>query len=234
MLVHILRDIGACFNVCHPRLAVMGRVDCACDKNSFNHALATLVQGQAVIFPTETVYGLGVSICHAKGPETLFQLKERDRGKPVSWLVGSPDDIDCYGVKVDSAIKALVHEFWPGPLTIIVKASTEVPAAFQSEQGTIGLRMPDNEIALSLIEYLGCPLATTSANISGQEASSSFANIDPVLLERVSCVLADAHDVGDSQKSGQASTVFDCSVFPPRILREGAYTLHDFEPFLQK
>ena len=182
--------------------------------SSKREAVAALKRGEAVIFPTETVYGLGVSVEAAASPEALYDLKERDRGKPVSWLVGGVDDLDRYGAHVPDLARRLARAYWPGPLTLIVEASDAVPAAFRS-------RMPDNDTALELIEAVGCPLATTSANISGLQAPGSFDALDPRLAARVGVVMADDRD-GD--KSGIASTVVDCTVDPPRIVRAGAVT----------
>ena len=184
--------------------------------SSKREAVAALKRGEAVIFPTETVYGLGVSVEAAASPEALYDLKERDRGKPVSWLVGGVD-----GAHVPDLARRLARAYWPGPLTLIVEASDAVPAAFRSAAGSIGLRMPDNDTALELIEAVGCPLATTSANISGLQAPGSFDALDPRLAARVGVVMADDRD-GD--KSGIASTVVDCTVDPPRIVRAGAVT----------
>ena len=102
-----------------------------------------------------------------------------------------------------------------------MEASDAVPAAFRSAAGSIGLRMPDNDTALELIAAVGCPLATTSANISGLQAPGAFDALDPRLAARVGVVMADDRD-GD--KSGIASTVVDCTVDPPRIVRAGAVT----------
>ena len=189
--------------------------------SSKREAVAALKRGEAVIFPTETVYGLGVSVEAAASPEALYDLKERDRGKPVSWLVGGVDDLDRYGAHVPDLARRLARAYWPGPLTLIVEASDAVPAAFRSAAGSIGLRMPDNDTALELIEAVGCPLATTSANIAGLQAPGSFDALDPRLAARVGVVMADDRD-GD--KSGIASTVVDCTVDPPRIVRAGAVT----------
>ena len=169
--------------------------------SSKREAVAALKRGEAVIFPTETVYGLGVSVEAAASPEALYDLKERDRGKPVSWLVGGVDDLDRYGAHVPDLARRLARAYWPGPLTLIVEAGDAVPAAFE------------------LIEAVGCPLATTSANISGLQAPGAFDALDPRLAARVGVVVPDDTD---DDKSGVASTVLDCTVNPPRILREGA------------
>lgn len=187
-------------------------------------AIAALRRGDAVIFPTETVYGLGVSVEAAPSPDVLYDLKERDRGKPISWLVSSLDDLDRYGANVPDAARRLARAYWPGPLTLIVEASDAVPAAYRSAAGSIGLRMPDNETALQLVRAAGCPLATTSANISGSRAPGAYDSLDPDLAARVGVIVSD--DV-DDDKSGVASTVVDCTGERPRIVREGAVTEED-------
>lgn len=191
-----------------------------------HEAIAALKRGEAVIFPTETVYGLGVSVEAAASPDVLYDLKERDRGKPISWLVGGVDDLDRYGAHVPDLARRLARAYWPGPLTLVVEAGEAVPAAFRSQAGSIGLRMPDNEAALELIEAVGCPLATTSANISGIQAPAAFGALDPDFAARVDVMVPD--DV-DDDKSGVGSTVLDCTGAAPRILREGAVTEADIQ-----
>lgn len=193
---------------------------------SLDEAASALKRGEAVVFPTETVYGLGVSVEAAAGPDVLYELKERDRGKPISWLVGSCDDLDRYGARVPDLARSLARAFWPGPLTLVVEASDAVPEAYRSAAGSIGLRMPDNRTALALIEAVGCPLATTSANMSGKAAPGAFDALDLHLAARVGTVVPDDADDG---KSGVASTVVDCTGACPRILREGAVTRQDID-----
>ena len=101
--------------------------------STIDQAARALRQGEAVIFPTETVYGLGVSVRAATGPDVLYDLKERDRGKPISWLVGGADDLDRYGARVPAIARKLADAYWPGPLTLVVHASDEVPEAFRSD-----------------------------------------------------------------------------------------------------
>lgn len=193
---------------------------------TIGQAVCALQRGEAVIFPTETVYGLGISVSAAAGPDVLYNLKERDRGKPISWLVGSVSDLDRYGTNLSGIARKLAKAYWPGPLTLVVHASSAVPVAFQSNAGTIGLRMPNSATALALIRAAGCPLATTSANLSGHEATCSFETLDQELATRVGILVADE---ADYDKSGVASTVVDCTQDPPVILREGSVTLSDIQ-----
>lgn len=191
-----------------------------------NETAAALLRGEPAIFPTETVYGLGVAVGAADSPETLYDIKERDHGKPISWLIADQGDLDRYGKVVPDFARALARTFWPGPLTLIVRAGDAVPPAFRSAEGTIGLRMPDNDCALGLIRAVGKPLATTSANRSGGKAPHSFEALDPLLTARVATMLKDADD---KDKSGVASTVIDCTAEHPVMVREGAISISDIQ-----
>lgn len=193
-----------------------------CCNVGIDQAACALKRGEAVIFPTDTVYGVGVSVRHAVTPEILFDLKQRDRGKPVAWLVGSLADLARYGADVPAFASALARAFWPGALTLIVRASDEVPPAFRSEAGTIGLRMPADTAALDLLGKVGCPLATTSANASGARPPRSSDEVDPAFAAAVGCMVADG-----APRSGTASTILDCTGDHPVVVREGDVTIAD-------
>lgn len=223
---------------------------------ALEEATRALAVGNAVIFPTDTVFGLGVSVGAAAGPQLLYELKHRDAGKPVAWLVEGPEALDVYGRDVPAYARRLAETFWPGGLTLVVRASDAVPAAFQSPAGTIGLRMPASEAALGLIRAAGCPLAVTSANLSGAADTARAEDLDRALAARTAGVyLSDdslSHSAatgtaGDSDApsasarfaagdrlvpppaSGTASTVLDCTGEAPRVLRAGALTLDDLK-----
>ena len=186
------------------------------------NAAAGLRAGGAAVFPTDTVYGLGVAVGSCASPQQLFAIKRRDQGKPVAWLVGGVHDLDTYGKDVPAWSRTAAEKHWPGALTLIVRASSAVPAAFQSAQGTIGLRMPNSDVALSLIRAVGTPLATTSANISGAPAPSQDVQLDLELLEQADAVVRGIDCVGGE---GVASTVVDCTGEHPVVLRQGSITI---------
>ena len=192
--------------------------------DTLEDAALALADGRPCIFPTDTVYGVGVAVHAASGPDVLFAIKQRDAGKPIAWLVGSIDDLQRYGKNLPSAVCQLVQRFWPGALTVIVEASDSVPVSYRSELGTIGLRMPANKTTLALIRRVGSPLATTSANISGRAAVSRFESLDVKLLARVGCALRDPIE---SLHSGVASTVVDCTGGGLRVIREGGISFDD-------
>ena len=187
--------------------------------SAIDEAARLLAGGSAVIFPTDTVYGIGIAVDAASSPELLFELKRRDHAKSIPWLVASPDDLRVYGREVPDYCLELARRHWPGALTLVVRASDEVPQAFRAGDGTLALRMPDCRVALDLIRAVGRPLATTSANISGRGAVASCEALDPELAALVPLVL----DAGGIM-SGQPSTVVSCLGDEPRVLREGAIT----------
>ena len=176
--------------------------------------IRALQAGQAALFPTDTVYGLGVAIEAAPSPAQLYQLKHRSDDKPIAWLVKDVESLFRYGKDVPSWAYELAKAHWPGALTLVVEASEEVPVAYRSQEGTIALRMPDHPLALSLIEAVG-PLATTSANLSGEAAPTCFAEVPPEFASAVPSLVGKTH-------AGQASSVIDCTGSMPRILRPGA------------
>lgn len=187
--------------------------------SSFDAVVRALQAGKPVVLPTDTLYGIGVSPLHAPTPQVLYQIKGRPSDKPVAWLVAHESDLGIYGQDVPEYAYALTRAFWPGALTVIVKASPAVPEAYSSAAGTIGLRMPDDALTRAVADAVGCPLAVTSANLSGAADPQRFADIDPRILSRVAAAIDD-----DQEKSGIGSTVIDCTTATPRILREGAVT----------
>ena len=214
---------------------------------SLVEAADCLGRGEAVVLPTDTVYGVGVAVEAAASPQRLFAAKHRPSDKPVAWLVASADALDRYGEAVPAYARHLAEAFWPGALTLVVRASAAVPRAFQSQAGTIGLRMPASPDALALIRAAGCPLAVTSANPSGAPAAVRFEELDPSLVEATAGVFvpipADKANLGAAARlagttaapsaahgcatdgveaAEAASTVLDCTADAPRLLRAGA------------
>lgn len=184
------------------------------------HAAAALRAGAPVAFPTDTVMGLGVAVEHAANPHLLYDIKGRPSDKPIAWLVGGTDALAHYGEDVPAYATAFAEAHWPGALTLVVRAAATVPPAYRSAAGTVALRMPASKTALALIRAAGCPLATTSANVSGEDAPAAATALDERIAARVAWVIADAET-----PSGTASTVVDCTTPTPRILRQGDVVL---------
>ena len=192
-----------------------------------NLAASVLREGGIIVFPTETVYGIGAAATSWCGPCELFDIKVRPLDKPLPWLVEGAEDLDRYGVEVPEYATKLAQAFWPGGLTLVVDAAEEVGAGFRDERGTIALRAPDHEIVQELIRASGSPIAATSANTSGRPPAARFPEIEERIIAAADVVL----DGGESVV-GEASTVVDCTGDAPSILREGPISTGDIEAVL--
>lgn len=205
------------------------------DEDDVELAAASLILGQPVIFPTDTVYGIGIAVQPHATPEKIYAIKRRDAGKPIAWLVGADAEGDVtaplarFGREVPAYADALARAFWPGALTLIVRASERVPAAFASSAGTVALRMPDSAVARMLIDAVGMPLATSSANMSGDAPACAVDDLDACLTGQVSLVL----DAGPT-KTHVASTVVSCMGAVPQIVRAGSITEEDINEVCEK
>jgi len=182
-----------------------------------NLAATVLRDGGIIVFPTETVYGLGALADSCFGPHELFEVKVRPNTLPIPLLVETEDALDTYGVEVPEYAHNLAREFWPGAITLVVRASDAVPRDFRAPDGSIGLRSPDHEVVMELIQAAGGPLFATSANTHGNPAPSSFDEMEPRIISHADVVL----DGGETQHQ-IPSTVVDCTGSEPRIVREGA------------
>ena len=179
-------------------------------------AADVILGGGTVIFPTDTVYGLGANAGDDSAVEKIFEIKNRDKKKPINVLIADFEDILKVAEIPTREEGKLIEKFWPGPLTIILKRKENVANMAASNGETIGIRMPKSEIARNLIREVGFPLATTSVNISGDEPATKIDKIDEKVLEKVDFVLEN-----DEKCSEIASTIFEFKDGKPEILREG-------------
>ena len=181
-------------------------------------------EGKIVVFPTETVYGIGTNGLNEEAIGKLFKLKKRPKEKPISLLVYDIDMINKVAKDISETEYNIIKRFMPGPLTIILRKKENVPDILTAGSEFVGIRIPDNEIAKKLIEYSGIPIATTSANISGKESNT---NIKDIMLEFKEKV--DYYIDGGRSKLGKASTVIKVEDNKIKILREGSITKEQLE-----
>lgn len=170
-------------------------------------AVRLIINGGIVIFPTETVYGIGAGLNNTKALEKIFRIKGRPSDKPLTAHIARFSDVDKLAKNVPNSARVLMKKFWPGPLTIVLRG--------RHSRKTVGIRMPDHPIALALIRAVG-PIAAPSANFHNQKPPRSVKEIDPRLARLVDIVLD-----GGKCKIGKASTVLDTTTKPWRILRKG-------------
>ena len=191
---------------------------------SVDEVARALRAGQAAVFPTDTVYGIGVAVTRAASPIEVYDAKRRDHDKPLPWLVDGLTALDTFGHDVPEYARALARAYWPGQLTLIVPASSAVPREFGAEDRTVALRMPDDATALELIARVGCPIANSSANFQGHTPPQSYVDIDPDFLAQLAASCGD-----DAPRSGVSSTIFDCTGKTPRVLRVGKVAAEEVE-----
>jgi len=178
------------------------------DKKKITAAAKVIREGGLVVFPTETVYGIAANLLDGKAMERLYRVKSRPEGKPFTVHISDLGMIRDMGCEITGTAKKLMAEFWPGPLTIILK----------SHAGRkIGFRMPADKTALELIRASGVPVAASSANLSGKPAPVTAQEAMADLEGKVDMVID-----GGRAEVGFESTVVDLTVNPFKVLRVGA------------
>lgn len=186
-------------------------------------AAGFIKDGKLVAFPTETVYGLGANALNPLAVAKIFELKERPTFDPLIVHISSVDDLARLTINLDDRVFRLAEKFWPGPLTIVLPKSDVVPDIVTSGLETVGIRMPNNLIALELIRKSGCPIAAPSAN--------KFGRISPTTAQHVKKQLPDVDYILDGGKTqvGIESTIITLNEKGFEILRHGVITREDLE-----
>lgn len=176
--------------------------------------------GGIVIFPTDTLYGIGCAINKEDSIRRLYKIRRDPPKKPSLILVGDLNQALNYGIFNKGAVN-LAKNFWPGPLTIIVNAKSKVPKIIQGKMGTVAIRIPNQPELLKIIARLGRPILAPSGNFHGEEAPKKFAEIDKKLLALVDYSI-DISNLEDSvQMSQKPSTFIDTTTKPFEIGRYG-------------
>lgn len=177
-----------------------------------------------IVYPTDTVYGLGCDITSKKAVERINRIKSRDPKKPMSFVCSDLTHISKYA-RVGNFAYRILRRFLPGPYTFILEASREVPKMLLTKQKTVGIRVPDCAVALALVKDLGRPILSTSANRSGKEPLANVFEIDETLGREIDAIL----DIG--QLSRQPSTVISLVHDEAVVLREGGGDASFFKTF---
>lgn len=190
-----------------------------CDENSVNIAVKVLRDGGLVIYPTETVYGVGADATNNKAIEKLSRYKERPFGKPYSIAVDSEKMASNY-VELNETAKNLYHEFLPGPLTVISKGKHKVAFGIESENGTLGVRIPDYKLVLNIVNKFGSPITSTSANASYKKRPYKVSDILENISNKQKRLIDLIIDAGELPKN-EPSTVIDTTLDDATTLRQG-------------
>jgi L-threonylcarbamoyladenylate synthase len=195
-------------------------------EETIRQAAQVLRRGGLVVFPTETVYGLGADAENPEAVARVFAVKGRPADHPLIVHIGRAD-IAGWAADIPSVAWRLAERFWPGPLTLVLKRSARVPDVVTGGQDTVGLRVPDHPVALALLAAFGGGIAAPSANRFGRVSPTTAAHAREDLGEEVDLIL----DSGPC-RVGIESTLLDLSGSRPRLLRPGAVTFEALAEFL--
>ena len=197
----------------------------ASSADALRRALDVLSTGGLVAFPTDTVYGVGALAFDGKAIESIYAAKDRPVEKAIPILISEAGELEKVGVDIPDAALALASRFWPGPLTILVPKRLGLPASV-SATPTVGVRVPDHDVARALLRLAG-PMAVTSANISGAQSPVRAEEVYEQLGGRIPLILD-----GGRTPGGVPSTLVDCTTPELKILREGPIRMEDLHSAL--
>ncbi len=185
--------------------------------------------GGLVAFPTETVYGLGADAMNPEAVKKIYRAKDRPSDNPTIVHISSNADMKRVTTEITHDMEVLMKKFWPGPMTMVVPKKKELPYVTTGNLETVGIRMPENEVARKLIELSGCVIAAPSANLSGKPSPTTYQHVIDDLQGRVDAVICSRQC-----RIGIESTVIDLTEEEPVILRPGFFTRENIQWALKK
>lgn len=197
------------------------------DYQKLRYSAEIIKNGGIVVFPTETVYGIGTNGLYKEAVQRLYKIKERPLNKPISLLVSDFEMIENVVKDISEIEYKIMKKFFPGPLTIILNKKDIVPDILTSGGSTVGIRMPEEEITRKLIEYAGVPIAAPSANISGKPSGIDIKDIIKEFGDKVNYYID-----GGKSKIGISSTIVKVENNSIKILREGSISKKEIENIL--
>jgi len=196
-----------------------------------DYIVSCLRKGDIVALPTDTFYGLAVDPVNLYAVESIYRLKTRQKHKPLSLLISSLAQAYELARDSDSMLDRLADRFWPGPLTIIVRAGTKLPLRSTANTGNVAIRVPDAAIPRAVVERFGLPITATAANLQGASECTHAAAVRDQIGDRIPLII----DGGPTPRS-LPTTIVDLSLGEGRweILREGAIPTHEIVMVLQR
>lgn len=197
--------------------------------NEIKKAVEILNKGGIVVFPTDTVYGVGCRIDNEKAVKKLFKIRKRPAAQAFPVLVSGIPQAKKYFLNCPREIENLMKKYWPGALTIVYKCKNKIiPKLVRGGGGTIGLRMPNHKIPLEIIKNVSVPLLGPSANFHKYPTPKNFSELDPEFIKLVDFVIK------GEVKLGISSTVLDCTQKPYKIIRQGGVVLDEKDLKIRK
>lgn len=189
-----------------------------------NYVAGRIKSGQVVGMPTDTFYGLAVDPLNLRAVDRIYEIKSRSRHKALSLIVESVDQIEDLAQPLPGDFYALARKFWPGPLTVIVKASSRLPLKVTANTGNVAVRVPSAEIPVALVRATGFPVTATSANLSGASECTTAESVREQLGDRIPLIVD-----GGTTPRVVASTIVDLTdeINGWRIIRQGAISSDD-------
>jgi L-threonylcarbamoyladenylate synthase len=196
-----------------------------------SYVVSCLRKGYVVALPTDTFYGLAVDPVNLHAVESIYRLKTRQKHKPLSLLISSLEQAYTLARDSDPMLDKLADRFWPGPLTVIVRAGTKLPLRSTANTGNVALRIPDAAIPRAVVESFGLPITATSANVAGAPECTHAAAVRDQIGDRIPLIID-----GGPTGCAMPTTIVDLSLGPGRweILREGAIPTHEIVMVLQR
>jgi len=193
-------------------------------KDFIDEAARIIKNGGIIAFPTRSLYGLGTDALNPKAVQKIFEIKRRPLDKPILVLIKDKDSISDIAREIPQSAIRIMDTFWPGNVTIVLEANSDLPEALTAGTGKIGVRFPQHPVASALAKAFGGPLTGTSANISGEQGCSRISDLDFKIKSKLDLIL----DAG-TLKKGKGSTVVDVTLSPPKVLREGEVPAKDID-----
>jgi L-threonylcarbamoyladenylate synthase len=187
------------------------------DRRSLDAAAEAVLRGGVIAFPTDTVYGLGCSLLDVAAVEMVGRLKRRARDHAFISLIPDPSQALGLALSVSGVAKRLIDRFWPGPLSLVFVAAEIVPARVRGAGGTIALRCPNDVLSHALLQRIGGPMVSSSANLSGQPPAATAEEVVATFGNQLDLVLD-----GGPRRGGIPSTLVDVSGPRPKLLRRGS------------
>jgi len=184
------------------------------EPDKITQTVGILRQGGIIVYPTDTIYGLGCDIFNKDAIKKIYQLKKREAKKPMSIICSNFAQIAEYAIVPNSAF-AILKKTLPGPYTFILKAKSKTPSSFLAKNKTVGIRIPDNKICQEIVKSLGNPIITTSLNISGQDVLTSPSQLSKEMKNKIDLII----DAGFLAQ--EPSTIIDLTGDQPVVIRQG-------------